>query len=280
MNLSNSVLIRIIGMTLALLWIVLLSFAIPADTPQAGTDSLGFSWHDFLIATADPMYPMNMQVLMWIAFFYCLSELAIKWLNLSEEHLQLEAFNLYQNPNHVVMHSEQGDVQIRLDPSEALKPELLAAIYYAKRKQVPEKTLIGTFFRKINHQFQSTNDVGDVYSALNSMMELKLHEVDLRYTVIRYLAWLIPTLGFIGTVIGIAVALGKAGVMGSENPELLQSVIPLLATAFYTTLLALLLSAVLMILIQLTQAKDELAVTEAGAFCFDTIVTNLKPTSN
>ncbi len=277
MKLSNSLLIRIIGLILALLWIVLLSFALPQDAPQAGSDSIGFSWHDFLIATSDPMYPLNIQVMMWLAFFYCMAELAIKWLNLTEEKLHLEVFDLFDNPNQVIMHSAQGEAKITLDPNEALKPELLAAIYYAKRKIVPENTLIGSFFKKINHQFQSTNDVGDVYSVVNSLIELKLHEVDLRYTVIRYLAWLIPTLGFIGTVIGIAVALGKAGVLGADDPALLQKVIPLLATAFYTTLLALLLSAVVMILIQVVQAKDEQTVNDTGSVCLDIIVTNLKP---
>lgn len=277
MNLSNAVLIRLIGVVLALLWIVLLSFALPQDAPQAGQDGLGFSWHDFLIATQDPMYPMNMQVLMWFAFFYCLAELVIKWLNIAEETLLLESFNLFSNPEQVTVHSAHGEHKVELDPQEALKPELLAAIYRAKRNTLPESSLMGTLFKKINHQFQSTNDVGDVYSAVNSMIELKLHEVDLRYTVIRYLAWLIPTLGFIGTVIGIAIALGKAGILGGDDPTLLQQVIPLLATAFYTTLLALLLSAVVMIAIQLVQAKDEQAVNRAGMLCLDVIVTNLKP---
>ena len=54
----------------------------------------------------------------------------------------------------------------------------------------------------------------------------------------------------------------------------------MLATAFYTTLLALLLSAVLMILIQIVQAKDEQLVNTVGAFCMDEIVTNLKPSTN
>ncbi|SDX32749.1 MotA/TolQ/ExbB proton channel family protein [Marinobacter mobilis] len=279
MNISNAMLIRLIGFVLALLWIVVLSFVLPVDSGANG-EAVSFSWHAFLIATEDPMYPFNIQVMMWIAFFYCLAELIIKWINLSEENLQLELFDLYRNPDHVLMKSAQGEVAIPLDRDEALKPELLAAIYYAKRKLVPEHSLIGGFFKKINHQFQSTNDVGDVYSAVNSMIELKLHEVDLRYTVIRYLAWLIPTLGFIGTVIGIAVALGQAGVMGSDDPELLQAVIPLLATAFYTTLLALLLSAVVMIAIQWVQAKDEETVNNAGSLCLDAIVTNLKPRSS
>ena len=279
MNISNAILIRIIGLVVALLWIVLLSYILPVDIPSQGPDDVGFSWHAFLIATEDDMYPLNVQVLMWIAFFYCLSELAIQWLNLTEEKLQLSMFDLYQNPSNVTVHSSKGEIQIPLDANEALKPELLSAIYYAKRKIVPEQSLIGGLFKKINHQFQSTNDVGDVYSIVNAAIDLKLHDVDLRYTVIKYLAWLIPTLGFIGTVIGIAVALNKAGALGSDDPELLTQVVPLLATAFYTTLLALILSAVIMILLQVIQASDERVINNAGTFCMDNIVTKLKPRS-
>lgn len=277
---NNAFLIRIIGIIVALLWIVLLSFALPIeDTTSADAETLGFSWHQFLIATEDPMYPFNMQVLMWISFFFCIAELFIKWFNLLEERKQIEQFSLYQNPNRVSIITSTQTYQIQLDPNEALKPELLAAIYHAKKDNLVQGSLIADMFKKINHQFHSTNDVADVYSGISTMIELRLHEVDLRYTIVRYFAWLIPTLGFIGTVIGIAVALGKAGIMGGDNPDLLVKVIPLLATAFYTTLLALLLSAIVMIMLQVVQAQDELTVNEAGQFCFDQIVTNLKPRS-
>ena len=45
----------------------------------------------------------------------------------------------------------------------------------------------------------------------NSSLELFQHEVELRYNTLRYIVWLIPTLGFIGTVVGIALALSDAG---------------------------------------------------------------------
>lgn len=275
MNISNAILIRIIGLIVALLWIVLLSFTLPVEVASQGS----FKWHDFLIATEDRMYPVNVQVLMWVAFFYCLAELTIQWLHLTEEKIQLSLFNLYQNPSHVTVYTEQSETQIHLDENEALKPELLAAIYYAKRKIVPTNSLIGSLFKKINFQFQSTNDVGDVYTILNSAIDLKLHDVDLRYTVIKYLAWLIPTLGFIGTVIGIAVALDKAGALPPGDPQMLAKVIPLLATAFYTTLLALILSAIIMVLLQLIQANDERVINSASSFCIDNIVAKLRPRS-
>jgi biopolymer transport protein ExbB/TolQ len=255
--------------------VVLLSFALPVNADP----ETGFSWHAFLIATQDPMYPVNVQVLMWIAFFYCLGEVAIKGMGQIEQQAWLESFSLYHNPSSVNLVTSQGDMRIDLNPQEALKPEILAAIFYAKRNFIAPKSLIGKLFKKINHQFQSTNDVGDVYSAVNSDMEMRLHEVDLSYTVIRYLAWLIPTLGFIGTVIGIALALGKAAALGTGDPELLEKVIPMLATAFYTTLLALILSALVMILIQILQAKEERLINHISTYCMDNIVTNLKPSS-
>ena len=274
---SNTVLIRVISCIIALLWILLLSTVLPVEAISEGDVGSGFSWHAFLIATQDPMYPVNMQVLMWIAFFYCIGELVIKWMNITEEQLQLDLFNLYRNPDSVLIPNENGRTEIPLGPDVALKPEILAAIYSVKRKVVPESCLVGRFFKTINFQFQSTNDVADVYNALTALVEMELHRVDLRYTTIRYLVWLIPTLGFIGTVIGIALALGRAGAMGSEDPELLEEVVPLLATAFFTTLLALILSAVLMLLIQSLQSRDEETVNSVGADCFAKIVTNLVP---
>lgn len=275
MSLSNAVLIRIISFIFSILWIVLLSFGLPIESGD-GSEGVAFSWHAFLIATQDPMYPFNLQVMMWVAFFFCLGELMIHWLNISEQNAHTVSFSLYQNPNVVVVKTEQGDFQIALNKNEALKPEILAAIYRAKKEYLPDTTLIGHFFKTINYQFHSSNSVADVYSALTSAIELKLHQVELRYTVVKYLAWLIPTLGFIGTVIGIAVALGQAGAMGSSDPNLLAEVVPLLATAFYTTLLALLLSAIVMVLIQVIQAKDETTVNDVATFCLDNIVRMLK----
>lgn len=280
MNKTNAVLIRIIGLVVSLLWILLLSFALPVDeTTGDAAGSLGFSWHGFLIATQDPMYPFNIQVLMWITFFMCIAEVFVKWFAIREERTETEQFSLYSNPNFVTVSTAQGDLQINLDPNEALKPELLSAIYKAKHKHMNPDSFIANLFKKINFQFHSTNDVGDVYSAVTTSIELALHQVDLRYTVLRYLAWLIPTLGFIGTVIGIAVALGKAGMLDPNEGNLLADIVPLLAIAFYTTLLALLLSAVVMILIQVVQAQDEENVAEVGRFCLDNIVVNLKPRS-
>ena len=119
----------------------------------------------------------------------------------------------------------------------------------------------------------------------NSAMELYQHETELRYNMIRYLVWLIPTLGFVGTVMGIAFALRTAGEMfaGLEGsggaselgPEMMTALTAELGVAFYTTLLALLQSAVLMLAMHVTQGREEGALNRVGQYGLANLVNRL-----
>lgn len=106
---------------------------------------------------------------------------------------------------------------------------------------------------------------------LNSSLELIAHRVDLRYSLLRYLVWMIPTMGFIGTVVGIAAALG---LIDPNNPDL-QVVTANLAVAFNTTIVALAESAVLVFLLGSTQRREEEAVNLAGSYCLKNLVNRL-----
>ena len=112
---------------------------------------------------------------------------------------------------------------------------------------------------------------------MNSSLELYMHEIDLRYNMLRYIMWLIPSLGFIGTVIGIALALNFAGAETTDfqDPKLLSKLADRLGVAFYTTLLALLQAAVLVFLMHLTQAREEKALNDAGQYCMDNLINRL-----
>ena len=113
-------------------------------------------------------------------------------------------------------------------------------------------------------------------SVLNSSLELYLHEIDLRYSIMRYLTWLIPSLGFIGTVMGIMFALQYAGIpANAESEDFLYQVTSRLGVAFTTTLLALIMSAVLVLLQSIIQAKEERALNAAGQYCLDNLILRL-----
>ncbi|HLB54195.1 MAG TPA: MotA/TolQ/ExbB proton channel family protein [Gemmatimonadales bacterium] len=111
-------------------------------------------------------------------------------------------------------------------------------------------------------------DAAEVLAVMQAVADNDRKVTEGRYTLIRYLTWLIPTIGFLGTVIGIGQAIaGFSGVMaqvgrgGGELQALLQpllgSISSDLGVAFDTTVLALLLSALIVALASVVQSREE-----------------------
>jgi len=95
--------------------------------------------------------------------------------------------------------------------------------------------------------------------------------VDLRYSMLRYIVWVIPTVGFIGTVVGIATALTG---IDPEQPDL-QMLTGKLGVAFNTTLVALMFSAILVFLLHVVQSQEEQSVNLAGSYCLRNLINRL-----
>ena len=92
--------------------------------------------------------------------------------------------------------------------------------------------------------------------------------------MVRYTIRVLPTLGFIGTVLGISQALRFAGAANPPDPTLLQELTQILAVAFDTTLLTLSLAAVLVLAQHLVQRYEE-ALNAAGQYCIDNLINRL-----
>jgi len=120
-------------------------------------------------------------------------------------------------------------------------------------------------------QFQASRSVDQAVSVLNSSLELIAHRVELRYAMIRYVVWAIPTFGFIGTVLGISGALAS---MDLESGDL-APVLDHLGRAFNTTLVALALSAVLVFFLHLVERHEEESVNLAGSYCLRNLINRL-----
>ena len=86
----------------------------------------------------------------------------------------------------------------------------------------------------------------ETHEMLNSQLEMMQYRLEVDFNLVRYISWLIPTLGFIGTVVGISDALSFAGIPGmAASDDFLPQLTSALAVAFNTTLVALVMSAVL-----------------------------------
>jgi len=79
---------------------------------------------------------------------------------------------------------------------------------------------------------------------MRTLADNDVMELDGSYSLVRFITWAIPILGFLGTVVGITAAV--AGVTPEVLEQSLDGVTSGLATAFDTTALALLLTMILM----------------------------------
>lgn len=130
-------------------------------------------------------------------------------------------------------------------------------------------------------QFQSSRSVAQAAGIMDSTLELCQHELDLRYNLSRYITWALPTIGFIGTVWGLSRGLSGIAQSGLDptNKEAFQAVLTHttqdLGLAFNTTLIALVLAALLVLAMQLIQEREERALNDAGQYCIDHLINKL-----
>jgi biopolymer transport protein ExbB/TolQ len=112
-------------------------------------------------------------------------------------------------------------------------------------------------------RFGSTRNVQDVSSVANSVCEAEGERLESELAMIRYIAWAIPSLGFIGTVRGIGQALAEAhrAVQGD-----ISGVTANLGLAFNSTLVALLISMVVMFVVHLLQLSQERLVLDTEVY--------------
>jgi biopolymer transport protein ExbB/TolQ len=122
-------------------------------------------------------------------------------------------------------------------------------------------------------RFETTQEVQDVASATSALCENEGERLDSELAQIRYIAWAIPSIGFIGTVRGIGNALGQAhrAVQGD-----ITGVTQNLGTAFNSTLIALLLSIVLMFLVHQLQLAQERLVLDTETYVNDRLIRHLR----
>lgn len=100
------------------------------------------------------------------------------------------------------------------------------------------------------------------------------------YALARFLIWAIPIMGFVGTVMGLAGAVGGFSLLGSA-PDLLAiknaigQVTQSLGIAFETTLLALVLTVPLMLVLTFVQRNEERLLVEIDNYLDQVLLTHL-----
>ncbi len=111
---------------------------------------------------------------------------------------------------------------------------------------------------------ENFRDVPGASAALEQAAHREHHKIESNMAILTYLGWSLPSLGFVGTVLGLGTALLTAGDMVTPNSELqrdaIQSVSIYLGRAFDKTFVALMLSLVQMALIYGVRRAQETVV--------------------
>lgn len=127
-----------------------------------------------------------------------------------------------------------------------------------KRYLLPRALLAGL------HRFGSTRSIQDASDTIKDICNGEADRLESELSIIRYIAWAIPSIGFIGTVRGIGEALSQAHQAVSGD---ILGVTVSLGVAFNSTFVALVTSILLMFLLhQLLLLQDRL-VLDTQAYC-------------
>lgn len=122
-------------------------------------------------------------------------------------------------------------------------------------------------------RFSSTRNIQDVATSTHTICESEADRLESELSMIRYISWAIPSIGFIGTVRGIGEALAQADKAVKGD---IAGVTASLGVAFNSTYIALLISIFLMFLVHQLQLTQERLVFDSENYCDEKVIRHMK----
>ncbi|WP_032094928.1 MULTISPECIES: MotA/TolQ/ExbB proton channel family protein [unclassified Alteromonas] len=113
-------------------------------------------------------------------------------------------------------------------------------------------------------RYKNTNNVQHAADAIHSSIDNIAAQLESGNNVIRYIIWAIPSIGFVGTVRGIGAALAQADAALEGD---IAGMTASLGVAFNSTLVALFISLILMLLMHLLNGRQDTMVIRTQASC-------------
>jgi biopolymer transport protein ExbB/TolQ len=138
---------------------------------------------------------------------------------------------------------------------------------------------------RIERALSNLRNIGglsDVSTILKSQAENDENQIASSYTLVHAMVWAIPVLGFIGTVMGLSMSIGtftktlqSAGDLSAIKLNL-QGVTSGLATAFETTLVALVCALIIQMYLNFVQQRETDFLDECNDYCHSHVIAKLR----
>lgn len=204
------------------------------------------------------------QFFIFLAFFWCLFEIIYLKKQIKEEEISymlVNSINKLPNSNneHLVLSPEDiRDIKIELIDLQ---------------KNQEYNYLLIDLLKKVCTKFRANKSISDLLSLTSEQTKINYTRAESSQSVIRFLIWSLPSIGFIGTILGIASALGLASQI--NEPDGLENITNALYLAFDTTLLALGLSIIVMWLFHDLQEKEEKFHVKMEEFVIENLINRI-----
>jgi len=202
-------------------------------------------------------YPFTIQNVMWIFF----------WLGFGELIYRVMIASSY---NHSLAQRYLPEDEVTM-----LTTKDTRELYQKVNKRVEIVGDLPSLLKRLILHFQANHSIAQTHEMLNSQIDIKYNTMDTQYSMIRYITWVIPTFGFIGTVVGISASLAYAGGNDPQAGAFLQEITSRLGVAFDTTLIALAMSTVLVFTMHIVQSFEEQTLIKLEEYILDNFINRL-----
>jgi len=202
-------------------------------------------------------FPITIQNFMWIFFFLGHGELIYRFMYGQFTYRMIKSNLLPDDESVIFTKNETRELYKNIKNRSKLPDDMVSIL------------------KKLILNFQATGSIAQVQELFNTQMDLKYNQSDTDYSMIRYITWLIPTLGFIGTVIGISLALSFAAENDPQAATFLSGLTSQLSVAFYTTLVGLVMSAILVFFMYVVINYEEVSMYKLEEYILDNFINRL-----
>lgn len=158
--------------------------------------------------------------------------------------------------------------------------DLINNIY--KVAEDPEKLIVYNRILIAVSNLKNLGRVSDVDDILRSIGERDEAAHETSFAITAGFLWAIPVLGFIGTVLGLAGAIGNFSEILTDDANInlvigsLKEVTSGLSTAFETTLVALVIALIVQLWVTAQRKAEETFLDECSGYCLRYIVNRIK----
>jgi biopolymer transport protein ExbB/TolQ len=193
------------------------------------------------------------QAFTYLAFFWAWFEVKEKLRVIARERMAFKMNIIPTNDKHVFMPQDINNLKFKLIEFE--------------RK---EKYILSDLLKKACTKFRTSGSLSELIDIVSIQIEVSQEKSEGDQSVIRYLTWVIPSIGFVGTVIGISRALIVA------NSGDMEQITKLLGVAFDTTLISLILSIIIMWFVHQLYEETDRFHSDLKEFVIDNLINKIE----